>query len=239
MPSSRLARLALLALPLVMAAAQPASATPVYSQPGTQACSPSCWTSHYGAGSGFRAFDNFSLSSGATITSVSWQGIYIPQSSGETAPSPDTTSWTIGFFSNGSNFPATQLYSTTLAAASVTTTQIGSGFFGSVPVNLYSFTAALPGGFAAAAGTTYWFSPLSNAPSFDPFFSWSPSILAYDNLTTQTDTGGGTYIRPDDRAFTLSSAVPEPAGWALMLAGFGVIGGLARTRRRGLAIASA
>lgn len=225
--------LAWLTVPVLLAGAGTASAATVYDQPGTTACDPSCWTSHYGAGSGFRAYDDFTLASAATITSVSWQGIYIPTPPTATAPGPDTTTWDIGFFSDSGDFPGVQLASAALPAASVTTTFLSSGTFGSQPVNLYSFTATLPTGFTAAAGTKYWFSPVSLAPSFDPFFSWSPSTAIYDNLTAQTDTGGGTYLRSNDRAFALTATVPEPTSWGLMIAGFALTG--ATLRRRAVA----
>ena len=223
----------LLAVPFLLAAADAAVAGTVYSQPGTTACDPSCWTSHYGAGSGFRAYDNFTLGTAATVTSVTWQGIYIPTPAQPTAPGPDTTTWTIGFFADNSDFPGASLLSVSLPAASVTTTFVSAGFFGSQPVNLYSFTATLPSTFAAAAGTEYWFSPLSQAPSFNPFFSWSPSTAVYDGLTAQTDTSGNSYLRSDDRAFSLDAAsgTPEPAAWALMVGGFGLVGAAARRRR--------
>ncbi len=221
-----------LALPLLLVAADAAVAgTVYYSQPGTQACNPSCWTSHYGAGSGFRAYDDFTLTTTATITSLSWQGIYIPQTAAATAPAPDTTTWQIGFFADNGNFPGTSVFSVSIPAVNVATTLIGSGTFGGSPVNLYSFSATLGPAFTAAANTKYWFSPLSLAPSFDPFFSWSPSTAVYDGLTAQTDTNGNQYDRSDDRAFSLANAVPEPTSWALLIAGFAATGVAARRRR--------
>lgn len=53
---------------------------------------------------------------------------------------------------------------------------------------------------------------------------WKPSAdVAVDNITFDT------------RA--LPSAVPEPASWALMIAGFGLVGGAMRRRREALATA--
>ena len=219
-------------LPVLLAMSGLASGATVYTQPGTTACTPSCWTSHLAPGGGFRAFDDFTLGTAATITSVMWQGIYLPQASSPTAPSPDTTTWTIGFYSDDGSFPDRALFDVSLPATGVTTTLLGSGSFDAQPVNLYSFVATLPSAFSAAAGTRYWFSPLSQATSFDPFFSWSPSTLAYDGLTAQIDVAGTHYNRPNDRAFSLVSDVPEPAAWATMIGGLAVTGGALRRRRR-------
>ena len=46
-------------------------------------------------------------------------------------------------------------------------------------------------------------------------------------------------IRFDVRAIDSGSAVPEPATWAMMIAGFGLAGGAIRTRRRLAGLASA
>ncbi|MFD1612942.1 PEPxxWA-CTERM sorting domain-containing protein [Sphingomonas tabacisoli] len=220
-----------LLLAAALASPSVAFAQTVYDQPGTQACNPSCWTSHYAGASGFRAYDNFTLGSTAQIGRVTWQGIYIDQSQTITPGVPNTINWTIGFFADSSNFPGTELYTITLPAASVTATKIGSGSFGASPVDLYSFSATLPSTFTAVAGTTYWFSPLSLAASFTPFFSWSPATATVDGLTAQTDTNGNHFNRPNDRAFSLVAGIPEPATWAMMVGGFALAGGAMRRRR--------
>lgn len=219
-----------LAFAAAVAAPSIASAQTVYSQPGTQPCNPSCWTSDYAGGSGFRAYDNFTLSSTAQIGKVTWQGIYIDLSQSVTPGVPNTIDWTIGFFADSSNFPGAELYTVTMPTASVTATKIGSGSFGSAPVDLYSFSATLPSAFTALAGTKYWFSPLSLSATFTPFFSWSPATTDLDGLTAQTDTVGNSFNRPNDRAFSLA-AVPEPASWAMMIAGFALAGAAMRRRR--------
>lgn len=221
-----------------IASAGSAFAATVYQQPGTQSCDPSCWTSHYANGSGFRAYDDFTLTSTSKITSVSWQGIYIPTSTSATAPAPDTTTWQIGFFADSGDFPAASLYSTSLPASAVVTTLMSPGFYGTQPVDLYAFTAVLPAGFTALAGTKYWFSPVSLASTFNPFFSWSPSTATYDNLTAQTQTGGGDFNRPNDRAFALVADVPEPVSWTLMIGGLAMVGGAIRRRRGALGLAT-
>lgn len=223
---------------LLLASTGVASAQAVYSQPGTETCDPSCWTSHYNvAGSGFRAFDNFTFSTDAQITSVSWQGIYIGNPPTGTAPGPNTFQWDLGFFADSGNAPGAAIYAFSLPAASVTTTQIGSGMFESQAVNLYAFEAALPLALDVGANTQYWFSPLSRAANFlfSPFFSWSPATATFDGYTFQTDNSGNIYSRPNDRAFALAGtamgSVPEPATWGLMILGFGAVGAAMRRGR--------
>lgn len=226
-------RLAYLVPAIAMFTATPSLAEVVYSQAGTQACNPSCWTSNLATAGGFRAFDNFTLSSAANITSVTWQGIYIPNPATGGPPSPNTINWDIGFYSDSGNFPGTALYSANnVPAANVTATQIGTGTFGAASVNLYSFSYTLPSVFAAAAGTQYWFSPVAHSATFNPFFSWSPATNAVDGRTAQIDSGNNTFIRPNDRAFSLTASVPEPSSWALLILGFGLVGANVRRIRR-------
>jgi hypothetical protein len=96
----------------------------------------------------------------------------------------------------------------------------------------------LPTSVALTGGTQYWFAPLSIADKFNPIFSWSPAAVDVDGLTVQYQINPLTqFIRPNDRAFALlGSDVPEPASWAMMIAGFGLTGAAMR-RRRSTAVA--
>lgn len=69
---------------------------------------------------------------------------------------------------------------------------------------------------------------------------------ATDNFSV-LDLGGGLFrvnyalVNTGDtvdeaRLFVTSGAVPEPASWAMMIAGFGLVGGVMRHKRRGLAV---
>jgi hypothetical protein len=79
----------------------------------------------------------------------------------------------------------------------------------------------------------------------EPFtsFTSNPFVLQQGDVVTLRFQG--TSNGPDNTAFLdavslnfVSSAVPEPAGWALMIVGFGGIGVMARTRRRRLVLAA-
>jgi hypothetical protein len=219
----------------------PALAGTLYSQPsdGT-ACDTSCWTSTDGAGGpitgGYQTFDDFSLSSNATVTQVTWYGFYINSDGGPNPATPTTTSWQIGFYANSGTLPGGQLYSTSIAAGSVTATFLGDVSALGDTVPFYEFTATLPTPFSASAATTYWFSPLSEQPTFEPFFSWSPSSGAAQSAQMElpgsvNGDANSLYNVSNERAFILYG-VPEPASWTLMLAGFAALGAGLRARRR-------
>jgi len=50
-------------------------------------------------------------------------------------------------------------------------------------------------------------------------------------LINNAHVGGGNYFAVDDLVINLHGAVPEPTTWAMMLAGFGAVGGMLRHRR--------
>jgi len=173
------------------------------------------------AGTGFQTFDNFSITTGGSIVQVSWQGLYIQQTQ-FINELPNTTSWDLNFYANNAGVPGTLLASTNLLEAQLSTVDLGKGTFGGVTFDIYQMTATIPS-FAAAAGTTYWFSPFSHNPNESAKFIWidatgGDSIAHQIRLTAGATTG--TFVIPGDRAFELLSA-PEPS--ALWLVGAGCL----------------
>jgi hypothetical protein len=76
------------------------------------------------------------------------------------------------------------------------------------------------------SGQTFWCLQVSGC--FEPASTGAEGLLAgrnYSNLTHQAYSGVQTIA-------TLSSAVPEPATWAMMIVGFGAVGSVVRTSRR-------
>jgi hypothetical protein len=77
--------------------------------------------------------------------------------------------------------------------------------------------------------------------SHGPAFAWAtPDFADFDSDVSDYDDGGGFSTQADlfdlaNQHLTIHSeadgAVPEPAGWALMLGGFGLVGGALRRRR--------
>ena len=95
----------------------------------------------------------------------------------------------------------------------------------------------------ADAASGYWGNP--NAPwtgqdNWEPFafFNFTSSI-AFDRIDLIQNGGGGFELDNVTIGNALrgqgdnsTGAVPEPASWAMMLAGFGLVGGALRARRR-------
>lgn len=212
----------------------PANARLLFENPATAtACGAGCWASGGSATEYFRTWDNFSIIGDATVTSATWHGI--AYDAGLDLTDLDTVSWDLGFFADGGGTPGAEVFNVTLADAQVTRTFLGTGGIAGRLVNYWEFSATLPIGFDVSGGATYWFSPFSNQTDYYPVFAWSGSL---GGNTYQVDDGGSSFVRTNNRAFTLSGPVPEPQTWAMMILGFGAIGTAWRARRRGAAVAA-
>lgn len=198
---------------LLLATAATANAATLYSQPVLDGGGNSYASQNDTVGSNGHfatVFDDFTLGSAATITSVGFVGSYFNGS-------PATiTAFTLMISSDAGGIPGAALYSTTVAG------NAGESLVG----NVSSYT--LPVTFAASAGTKYWLSIYPDL-GFPPQWGWSTGTGG-DNSGYQVFFGNGSTL-PTDFAFTLNGAVPEPATWALMIGGFGLAGVALRRRR--------
>lgn len=182
----------------------------------------SAWTSHLGVGQGgYQAFDDFSVGRGATIGQVSWHGTYFTAGDGGLrGAQPNTEVWTVEFWSGNAAGPMQRLYSQDHDPAQVTRTWVQKVDPTGLNMDLYAFTLDLAQDFDAEAGQTYWFSVVSKAGSFSPFFSWTNADPAGATFQHMQDGQGQVLaglVRNGDRAFSLRShAVPEPASVALV-----------------------
>lgn len=113
------------------------------------------------------------------------------------------------------------------------------GFSAYVPLNGYgnAFDASFTGDVAGTSLAN--FTVDGSAPGQWQTFSGVANILTAGDYTTTFTFHSGAFPAGDvviDRVYVVAGdvtgAVPEPASWAMMLAGFGMIGGALRSRRK-------
>jgi PEP-CTERM motif len=78
------------------------------------------------------------------------------------------------------------------------------------------------------------------APGSTGFYcNWTAIGVSFSGIAKSIDFGGGAnFVAYDDITFGSATpgAVPEPATWAMMIGGFGMVGGAMRYRRRKTAV---
>jgi hypothetical protein len=79
---------------------------------------------------------------------------------------------------------------------------------------------------------------LTNMPADGARFPATPGDTAFAFQWSRTLAPGASFSVSQLAAFLPADAVPEPASWALMIAGFGLLGGTVRWRRRSMLTAS-
>jgi hypothetical protein len=110
---------------------------------------------------------------------------------------------------------------------------VGPNAVGGQPRDLIVHAPTSP---APVQGNITNFNPfIQNTGTFDLVLS--SDMVSALNAGTTTITGAG--FQYSTTAGTWTTAVPEPATWAMMLAGFGLIGFAMRNARKTLTLASA
>ena len=209
-------QLSFLAIPwLLLAAVAPlghAADPVVYSQPATPSNYYTIWASQVSpSGTVATGYDDFTLGSATSISGVQWNGDYVNTNTPSANPiAPNSTSFTIAFFADNGGLPGAQLATATIAQADCTPTLLGTDEFSTsdsipdYPIPFYSFRAALPTPFVAAAGQKYWVSIVANTAD-ENLWGWY-SGSGGDNASIQNYQG--TQNRSMDRAFALEGAAP-------------------------------
>lgn len=189
--------------------------------------------------SGFRAFDNFTVASGATVQKVTWSGLWIDFASPTPAPAPapDVLTWDLAFYADNGGVPGAELSFQSFAAADVTSTFQGNAVFsinGLFNVALYQYSVDLTNPFLAAPATQYWFSVLARSADFNPAFALRGAVGGDDSSYQQQLGPGLSIVNANavarDRAIVLEGTVPEPGTLLITAAALLLIPALRRFR---------
>lgn len=192
------------------ALAPDAGADPIYSQ------APNHFTalaSDVAYGSGFETGSNFTLTSAATVRSVTWYGVYA-FSSAQHAAADD---FTIRFYADGGGVPGGSPFAE-YAVGNGGRVDTGYRIHGTEIFDEFVYQAAIPDTLLAA-GTTYFIS-IQNDTTGDPGGEWHWTSSGEGDGVEVYRLGSGRWRRQGfvEMAYTLDDArpVPEPASIALL-----------------------
>ena len=155
-------------------------------------------------------YDDFRLTSAASVASVSWQGIYCVQADGAPAPAATASQFVVVLYPDSAGRPnlAAPLATTTVTpgGANQTLERNVTGLSCGSAVNttwaLYNYRATLAASVSLAAGTTYWVSVQAVTPSYDVY--WGFRAGATDNSLSLLRFLGAYDVLTFDRAFALN-----------------------------------
>ena len=166
------------------------------------------------ANSGTFMFDDFVSTTAATITRVTWQGIYCAEVLNRPAPSPTATDFEVGFYPDNNNNPnrTSPIQATVYPLARVAETRgpdrvlncggISTGW------SFFDYAVTLDTPFQAAAGVRYWISIQARVPYLQAnnndfiFWGWRNGVQNNGRSIQYSPTGVVTE-HALDRAYSL------------------------------------
>jgi hypothetical protein len=210
---------AILLAGLVVLSAGAAQADTLWSQPSNHDGNAfSSQNDTNGFGNFATIYDNFTLLTAATVNGVTFDGEYF------NPPEPGAiTAFTVSIYDDNAGQPGAAL-STQTIGGNANETFVGS--FAGFPNFSYSLSLA---DVALGAGQ-YW---VSFVPTLDFPPQWGNVAGSGGDGVSYQDFFGARSPLDSDVAFSIqgTSGAPEPAGWALMIGGFGLAGAALRRRR--------
>jgi hypothetical protein len=190
------------------------ASTSIYSQGSQFPNGFNSWGSRINSVNEATVYDDFTLEFDATVSQVSWQGLYYdPVALGNNPVVPPTVSWEIALWSDRAGFPDAKLHSIPLDADDITLTFVAyTRFLNNTTVPVFNFVSPVFPSFDTLMGTKYWLSVQADNVDTTINFGWMSGIGGDDQSVQDFN---GLRIRPRDRAFSLH-AIPEPPTLALV-----------------------
>jgi PEP-CTERM motif len=134
--------------------------------------------------------------------------------------SADGNSAVASFNSSGAGLSFSDLYTFTLPAGFASTSLTSAAVNGTTDT---AFTSVLLNSLVLTT---------NSSGAIDEKSLLNVPVPAGPNTLTVNGTSGGLYSYGGNISFTKTLPVPEPASWALMIAGFGGLGAALRSKRR-------
>jgi len=166
------------------------------------------------ANSGIFMYDDFVSAEAATITKVTWQGIYCAEVLNRAAPAATATDFEIGFYPDSGNNPnrtapiQTTVYPVARVAETRGTDRVLNCGAISTGWSFYDYSVTLDTPFQAAAGVRYWLSIQARVPYLqannNDFIYWGWRNGVQNNARSiQASATGVITEHALDRAYSL------------------------------------
>lgn len=174
-----------------------------------------------GEGFSYQSYDDFVSPVSASLTTVSWQGVYCIGAYTAAVPSPTATAFDVAFFADRANWPAyyadavipssrVPLYEASFVIDQVHETTGGNVNTGgacgrydspSATAALYDYSLILPKHFDVVAGVRYWLRIQAHNPNRSVLWLWRHGKS--DNGRSVLTISASPFSQQNDLAFSL------------------------------------